>query len=75
MQRYRDSAGNSGISGYEVGPSSITVEFKDGHTYLYTYTVPGREEVEAMKQLAIAGDGLNTYINKHVRERYARRLR
>ena len=51
------------------------IRFKHGGTYLYTYASAGPRAIEAMKQLAARGNGLNTYLNKYVRNRYARRLR
>ncbi|WP_246194413.1 hypothetical protein [Pseudoxanthomonas jiangsuensis] len=35
---------------------------------------PGAEHVLEMQRLADAGDGLNSYINRYVRDDYARRL-
>ncbi len=75
MERYKNLSGNSGVAAYEIATDSITVEFKDGHVYLYTYQSAGSENIERMKELAIAGRGLNTYISRHVRKRYASKLR
>jgi hypothetical protein len=75
MEQYKNLSGNSGIAAYELGDDSIKVEFRDGHIYLYTYQSPGREDIERMKELAITGRGLNTYISQHVRRRYASKLR
>lgn len=62
---------SSGISAYEIGPDSITVRFKDGWSYLFTYASAGKGNVEQMKALAKAGSGLNTFITKNVRHLYA----
>lgn len=75
MRNYQDKRGDSGISAYAVSSDSIIIRFKHGGTYLYTYASAGAHAIEAMKQLAARGNGLNTYINKYVRNRYARRLR
>jgi hypothetical protein len=75
MKPYKALSGDSGVSAYEVGRDSITLEFKDTRTYVYDYRVPGMKEVEVMKQLAPKGRGLATFVNKHVRNRYAARLR
>lgn len=74
MTRYGNQSGDSGVRAYECGPSWIRVQFVDGEIYLYTYGSTGRIEVQAMKALAVAGRGLATYINQHVRGRYERRL-
>lgn len=74
MQHYRDIGGDSGIAAYEVGSDSITVEFKHGGIFLYNYASAGSSAIETMKQLAAKGNGLNTYINKYVKNAYASRL-
>lgn len=75
MMRYRNLSGNSGVRRYEIGADSIRVEFVGGATYLYDHAAPGRAEVEIMKALAEAGQGLATFISQHVGERYAAKLR
>ena len=71
MALYRNLGGNSNISSYEIGPSLITVTFRDGAPYTYTYQSAGTGHVETMKKLAISGRGLNCYINTHVKHSYA----
>lgn len=75
MERYRDVDGDSGVSGYETGPDFIRVQFEDGGIYLYNYASTGLENIERMKQLARSGDGLNAFIMRVVRRRYARKER
>jgi len=57
-----------------IGAGRIAIRFHHGGTYLYDATRPGQRDVLAMQALAEAGEGLNTYINQHVRDRYAARL-
>lgn len=73
-QPYANRSGNSGITFYEIGPSFIRIWFKDGEGYEYDNVKPGPDHVEAMKQLAEQGQGLATYINRYVRENYARKV-
>lgn len=75
MDRYKNLSGDSGVQAYEIGHDSITVEFNDGAVYLYTNGSAGAQNIEEMKRLAIAGRGLNGFINKYVRKNYARKLR
>ena len=75
MVRYKNLSRTSGIARFEFDADSITIEFEDGSTYLYDSEKPGRHEVEQMKVLARAGKGLCEYINKHVRSRYACKLK
>ena len=74
MQAYPDADHDSGISAYEIGPGSITIRFVDGGVYLYDASAPGAKHVAAMQRLARTGRGLNTYINKHVRQNFAAKL-
>lgn len=75
LQPYASRRHNSGVSAYHSGRDFIIIEFRDQRTYLYTHEKPGRAAVEAMQRLAAEGRGLATYISRHVRAHYARRLR
>lgn len=75
MQRYMNRGGNSGVVGFDIGGDSITVQFQDGWKYLYTYRSAGSQNIEQMKGLALEGRGLNSFINKAVRKKYARKFR
>jgi hypothetical protein len=74
MIRYKNQHGNSGVSAYEIGEESITVQFVSGDTYVYTYRKPGKKHVEQMKLLAEQGEGLSTYISRMVKGMYERKL-
>lgn len=56
----------SGVESFDVLESGISVTFKRGSTYVYTYRSAGRHHIERMIELAQAGQGLNSYIRKHV---------
>ena len=71
MQHYKDINNDSGVSGYTTEANSIQVLFKDGSKYTYTYGSAGAYHIEIMKQLAENGDGLNSYIMRNVRMKYA----
>lgn len=75
MEPYKNLSGNSGVVAYEVGPDYIKVKFRDGDVYLYNYSVTGRDNVEQMKELAIEGGGLSTFISRYVRDDYAAKLK
>ena len=75
MKRYKNLGGDAGIRSYEIATGAITVEFADGSTYLYTDASTGAENIAQMQRLAKAGKGLTTFINRVVRERYAKKLR
>jgi len=75
MERYADIDNDSGVVGYEIGADFIRVQFSDGAIYLYTASSTGLGDVETMKQLARAGEGLNSFIKRNVGRRYARKER
>ena len=74
LKKYGDPCGNSGVYAYEIGPDSITVQFKSGDLYLYDHEITGRSAVERMKRLAVTGTGLATYISQTVRKNYAAKI-
>jgi hypothetical protein len=74
MQPYKNLSGNSGVRGYEVRGDAIVLYFREGRGYLYDRHKPGAKHVAEMQRLALAGRGLATYLNKYVRDNYARKL-
>jgi hypothetical protein len=74
METYKNLSGNSGVAAYEIGHDYIDIRFQDGTAFRYDEQHTGKEHVEQMKALAAAGRGLNTYINRHVRMNYAKKL-
>jgi len=71
MRRYGNLSGTSGVTAYEIGSDFITVEFRDGSTYSYTNSITGLSNIEIMKRLAAKGSGLSTFISRHVKDKYA----
>ena len=74
MKQYQNRSGDSGVIAYEIGSDFIKVQFREGRTYLYTYTSAGRDNIKMMKHLAADGQGLSTFISTTVKDRYAGRL-
>lgn len=75
MEIYKNINGDSGVYGYEIGNDYIWVQFSTGAQYQYTYQSAGVNNIEHMKMLAIKGSGLNAFINKVVKNHYARRAK
>lgn len=63
MERYKNLDGDSGVVLYEIGVDSIWVVFANSSRYLYTYAKTGARNVDQMKQFAVNGRGLNSFIN------------
>ncbi|CAN5320362.1 hypothetical protein BH10PLA2_BH10PLA2_02880 [soil metagenome] len=55
MTPYANRNGTSGVVAYEISTESITVAFRDGSVYLYTYTSAGKGNIERMKKMAQGG--------------------
>ena len=75
MKRYKNLAGDSGVTAYAFTDEGIVVEFRDGWRYAYTAASAGPEAIATMRRLAASGCGLSGFIATHVREAYARRFR
>jgi hypothetical protein len=70
MKRYANQSGSSGVVAYELGEEFIDVKFVGGEVYRYTARRPGARDVLHMKELALRGEGLSTFISRHIRNRY-----
>jgi hypothetical protein len=71
MRTYRNLSGNSGVVAYQTGKTYIRIKFVGGDVYTYNYEVTGIKEVEKMKDLALKGKGLSSYISEVVKTNYA----
>ncbi|WP_373071166.1 hypothetical protein [Sulfurimonas sp.] len=72
MTKYLDIDNDSGIEAYEISSDRISVKFKGGSVYVYSYQSAGKDNIEHMKKLAKTGDGLNSFINLNVKYKYVR---
>ena len=75
MTPYKNLSRTSGVAAYKIARDSIAVEFADCAIYLYTEKSAERSNIEQMKDLAVSGIGLSTFIVQHVRNAYEARLR
>ena len=72
---YQKHNPKAGVLNYEIVNDAIILEFADlKFRYVYNSQAPGPEHVAAMKRFAVAGKGLTSYINQHIREHYAAKL-
>ena len=71
---YADKDNKSGIKEVIIGDYHIDIEFKNGGIYRYSQESVGKTNLAIMKTLAIAGRGLNRFLNKYVRNRYQNRF-
>lgn len=75
MQRYANRGGDSGVVGFEITADAITVQFRDGMNYVYDSYRPGAATVAHLKELALSGHGLNSYISSVVKSNFSRKYR
>jgi hypothetical protein len=75
MKKYLNKEGHSGVTGYDVSPGGISVEFNHEAVYLYTNKSAGKKVIDTMKELAVAGRGLSTYISQYVKDKFEKKLR
>lgn len=62
MKKYLDLHNDSSVIAYEIGDNYIDVMFKNHRIYRYSYSSAGIYKVEKMKNLALQGYGLGSYI-------------
>lgn len=71
MENNRNYGGNSNVESFEISSDHIDIKFnRTAKIYRYSYQVAGRAYVESMKELAVEGTGLNSYINSNVKFKY-----
>ena len=75
MTPYRGHGKRHGVLAYEIQADAIDIEFTSGWIYRFSYEKPGVLRVERMKELAESGQGLSTFISKHVKNRFESRRR
>ncbi len=74
-EKYQNLSGNSTVASYKIVKDSVTIDFTSHEKYIYSNQSAGRLNVKQMKDLAIAGKGLGTFIDKNLKEGYARKIR
>ena len=75
MIHYKNTSGNSNVESYEINDSSIIVRFTSGRqrNYLYNVNRPGTAIIKQMKQFAIQGHGLNSFISNTVKSNFSKK--
>ena len=74
MELYKNRK-NSGVQKYSIHETYIAVWFshKDGlKMYKYSYGSASKKHVERMKELALLGKGLNTYITHNTKDKFVK---
>ena len=74
MEPY-NSKRKSNVKSYKIGTDYIIVEFMGGAEtfYKYTYTSCSKAEIELLKKLARAGEGLNAELSRKGRPKHEKK--
>ena len=75
FRRYKNLSGDSKVAYYEIQKDAMTIRFADSSVYRYTNQSADPENIRKMKDLALAGKGLGTFIDARVKHRYLRKVR
>lgn len=75
MTQYKNLGGKSTVARYEILKDSMTIRFTDHTVYIYTNQTADPVNIAKMKELAIAGKGLGTFIDANLKDRFLRKIR
>ncbi|HAH32538.1 MAG TPA: hypothetical protein DCL44_09530 [Elusimicrobia bacterium] len=75
MKRYKNLSGNSAVTAYEIGKDSVKVRFTTNSVFIYSNQSAGPGNISQMKNLALAGKGLSTFMDAKVKKLFARKIR
>lgn len=72
MKPYKQPGNSSTIAKYSIYRDAIDLQLADGSIQTYTVESAGKNNVERMKLLAEAGEGLGTFLSGTVKVASAR---
>jgi len=75
FRRYKNLGGKSTVARYELAKDAVTVQFKDHSVYRYTNQSADPDNISKMKELALAGKGLGTFIESKLKDRFLKKIR
>lgn len=73
--QYKNLSGASKVARYEIMKDAVAIRFADSSVYIYTNQSAAPENIAKMKELALAGKGLGTFIDANVKNRFMRKVR
>ena len=73
--RYQNAGGKSKVVRYHIAKDAMTIEFADCSKYIYTNQSATPQNITKMKELAVAGKGLGTFIDKNLKDKFLRKIR
>jgi hypothetical protein len=73
--RYKNAGGKSKVQRFHLAKDAVTVINNDGTSYIYTNQSAGPEKISKMKTLALAGKGLDSFIESDLKDKFGRKIR
>jgi hypothetical protein len=74
MELYKNLSGKSGVIAYEIRSDEIVLKFTSGTCYLYREEKIGASNFMKIKILALNGQGLTTFINQYLHNRFEKKF-
>lgn len=74
MEQYLNKRGNSPITRFLIEEEKVTVWYKDNTSYVYSYALAGQPIVDKIKELAVKGEGLATFISQQSKFLYDHKI-
>jgi hypothetical protein len=74
MLRYKNVDGKSKVARFHNAKDAVTIRYTDGSEYIYTNQSADPANIAKMKELALSGKGLDSFIET-VKDRYCRKVR
>lgn len=75
FKRYKNVGGKSVVAQYEIEKDAVNLRFTNNSSYRYTNQSAGPENIAKMKELALAGKGLGTFVESALKGRFERKIR
>jgi len=72
---YKNAGGKSDVFRYSVEQDAVNIRFTNQSVFRYTNQSASPEAIAKMKELALAGKGLGTYIKSNLQGKHQRKVR
>ena len=74
MEHYLNKCGKSPITRFHIEDEKVTVWYNDDTSYSYSYARAGKPVVDRIKELALQGEGLATFISQQAKFLYDHKI-
>ncbi|MBO9635768.1 MAG: hypothetical protein J7578_21870 [Chitinophagaceae bacterium] len=74
MEHYLNKSGKSPITKFLIEDEKVTVWYNDDTSYSYSYARAGQPIVDKIRELALEGEGLATFISQSAKFLYDHKI-